>query len=204
MMNGINGVQMTGRMTIGLGKNMIGIMSGLVLLMIGLVTGLGLRTIGVLGLRTGPGTLRNGGIPLRPSQPQSSNGAASSGSNVPQDAAKNEPPQNVSAVTVDTSDQSAPRSSKTVRGTKPGLMTNLFVGACLLIGAWSSGVPPMPNQNVPNLKELPENDPIDFDDAWLGFTCRLDWSTSHGYCSTVVLVRIVVLNGSRRTIRRCL
>ena len=27
--------------------------------------GLGLRTIGVLGLRTGPGTLRNGGIPLR-------------------------------------------------------------------------------------------------------------------------------------------
>ena len=67
MMNGINGVQMTGRMTIGLGKNMIGIMSGLVLLMIGLVTGLGLRTIGVLGLRTGPGTLRNGGIPLRPS-----------------------------------------------------------------------------------------------------------------------------------------
>ena len=34
-------------------------------------------------------------------QPQSSNGAASSGSNVPQDTAKNEPPQNVSAVTVD-------------------------------------------------------------------------------------------------------
>eukprot|EP00439_Symbiodinium_sp_Y106_P029257 s5378_g3.t1 len=33
-------------------------------------------------------------------QPQSSNGAASSGSNVPQDTAKNEPPQNVSAVTV--------------------------------------------------------------------------------------------------------
>ena len=71
-------------------------------------------------------------------QPQSSNGAASSGSNVPQDAAKNEPPQNVSAVTVDSSDQSAPRVSKTVRETKPGLMTNLFVGACLLIGALSS------------------------------------------------------------------
>ena len=43
MMNGINGVQMTGRMMIGLGKNMIGIMSGLVLLMIRLVTGLGLK-----------------------------------------------------------------------------------------------------------------------------------------------------------------
>eukprot|EP00439_Symbiodinium_sp_Y106_P076106 s1708_g15.t1 len=42
-------------------------------------------------------------------QPQSSNGAASSGSNIPQDTAKNEPPQNVSAVTVDSSDQSAPR-----------------------------------------------------------------------------------------------
>eukprot|EP00439_Symbiodinium_sp_Y106_P044705 s6061_g5.t1 len=42
-------------------------------------------------------------------QPQSSNGATSSGSNVPQDTAKNEPPQNVSAVTVDSSDQSAPR-----------------------------------------------------------------------------------------------
>ena len=102
-------------------------------------------------------------------QPQSSNGAASSGSNVPQDTAKNEPPQNVSAVTVDSSDQSAPRVAKTVRGTKPGLMTNLFVGAFLLIGALSSGVPPMPNQNVPNLKELPENDSIDFDDSLIGF-----------------------------------
>eukprot|EP00439_Symbiodinium_sp_Y106_P026027 s4489_g3.t1 len=102
-------------------------------------------------------------------QPQSSNGAASSSSNVPQDTAKNEPPQNVSAVTVDSSDQSAPRVAKTVRGTKPGLMTNLFVGACLLIGALSSGVPPMPNQNVPNLKKLPENDPIDFDDSLIGF-----------------------------------
>ena len=27
----------------------------------------------------------------------------------------------------------------------------------------------MPNQNVPNLKELPENDPIDFDDSLIGF-----------------------------------
>ena len=48
-------------------------------------------------------------------QPKSSNGAASSCSNVPQDTAKNEPPQNVSAVTVDSSDQSAPRVAKTVR-----------------------------------------------------------------------------------------
>ena len=179
MMNGINGVQMTGRMTIGLGKNMIGIMSGLVLLMIGLVTGLGLRTIGVLGLRTGPGTLRKWWNPTE-AQPQSSNGAASSGSNVPQDAAKNEPPQNVSAVTVDTSDQSAPRSSKTVRGTKDGLMTNLFVGACLLIGALSSGVPPMPNQNEPHLKELPENDPIDFER-------QLDWVSHAGWTGRQVM-----------------
>ena len=73
-------------------------------------------------------------------QPQSSNGAA--------------PPQNVSAVTVDSSDQSAPRFAKTV------LMTNLFVGACLLIGALSSGVPPIPTQSVPNLTQMPENDAI--------------------------------------------
>ena len=51
-------------------------------------------------------------------QLQSSNGAASSGSNIPQDTAKNEPPQNVSAVTVDSSDQSAPRVAKTIRGNK--------------------------------------------------------------------------------------
>ena len=65
MMNGIIGVRMTGRMMTSLWKNRIGMVSGLVLSMIGPVTGLGLRTIGVLGLRTGPGTLRNGGIPLR-------------------------------------------------------------------------------------------------------------------------------------------
>ena len=65
MMNEIIGVRMTGRMMTGLWKNRIGMVSGLVLSMIGPVTGLGLRTIGVLGLRAGPGTLRNGGIPLR-------------------------------------------------------------------------------------------------------------------------------------------
>ena len=62
-----------------------------------------------------------------PEVQQSSNGAASSGANVPQDTAKNEPPPNVSAVTVEPSDQSAPGAAKTVRGAKPGLMTNLFV-----------------------------------------------------------------------------
>ena len=54
---------MTGRMMSGLRKNRIGMVSGLVLSTIGPVTGLGLRTI----VRTGPGTLRNGGIALRPS-----------------------------------------------------------------------------------------------------------------------------------------
>eukprot|EP00439_Symbiodinium_sp_Y106_P072288 s1838_g13.t1 len=34
---------------------------------------------------------------------------------------------------------------------------------------------------------------------WSSFTCKLDWSTSHGYCSTVELVRIVVRNGLLRT-----
>ena len=66
---------------------------------------------------------------------------------VPQDP-KSEPTPNVAAVTVDTQDQNAARSSRTVRGAKPGLATNLFVGACLLIGALSAGVPPVPSLNV--------------------------------------------------------
>eukprot|EP00439_Symbiodinium_sp_Y106_P029114 s1009_g3.t1 len=45
---------------------------------------------------------------------------------VPQDP-KSEPTPNVAAVTVDTQDQNAARSSRTVRGAKPGLATNLFV-----------------------------------------------------------------------------
>ena len=65
MMNGIIGVRMAGRMMTGLEKNRIGMVSGLVLSMTGPVTGRGLRTNGVLGLRTGPGTLRNGGVLLR-------------------------------------------------------------------------------------------------------------------------------------------
>ena len=72
--------------------------------------------------------------------------SASSGSqstaNVPQDPTKSEPSQNVAAVTVETRDQNAARPSRTVRGAKPGMMTNLFVGACLLIGALSAGVQP--------------------------------------------------------------
>ena len=69
----------------------------------------------------------------------SSNGAVSSGANVPQNAAKTLP--NVSAVTVEPSDQNLPRVARTVRGMKPGLRTSLFVGACLLIGVgefWSA------------------------------------------------------------------
>ena len=38
------------------------------------------------------------------------------------------------------------------------MMTNLFVGACLLIGALNAGVPPVPNLNVP------ENDRLSCDD----------------------------------------
>ena len=71
------------------------------------------------------------------------NASSSSGSqstaNVSQDPAKSEPSQNVAAVTVETQDQNAARTSRTVRSTKPGMMTNLFVGACLLIGALSAG-----------------------------------------------------------------
>ena len=48
-------------------------------------------------------------------------------------------------------------------------MTNLFVGACLLIGALSSGVPPLPTQSVPNLRKMPENDPTGFDDSLIEF-----------------------------------
>ena len=69
---------------------------------------------------------------------------------VPQDPTKSEPTPNVAAVTVDTQDQNAARSSRTVRGAKPGMATNLFVGACLLIGALSAGVPPVPSLNVPD------------------------------------------------------
>ena len=64
---------------------------------------------------------------------------------VPQDPTKSEPTPNVAAVTVDTQDQNAARPSRTVRGAKPGMMASLFVGACLLIGALSAGVPPVPS-----------------------------------------------------------
>ena len=74
--------------------------------------------------------------------------------NVPQDPAKSEPSQNVAAVTVEAQDQNAARPSRTVRGSKPGLMTNLFVGACMLIGALSAGVPPMPSRNVPETDSM--------------------------------------------------
>ena len=34
------------------------------------------------------------------------------------------------------------------------MMTNLFVGACLLIGALSAGVAPVPSLNVPETDRL--------------------------------------------------
>ena len=40
---------------------------------------------------------------------------------------------------------------------------NLFVGACLLIGALSAGVPPVPSRNVP------ENDQLGYDDRLVEF-----------------------------------
>ena len=40
------------------------------------------------------------------------------------------------------------------QGCKPGMMTNLFVGACMLIGALSAGVPPVTGRSDP------ENDPL--------------------------------------------
>ena len=130
------------------------------------------------------------------------NASASSGSqstaNVPQDPAKSEPSQNVAAVTVETQDQNAARPSRTVRGAKPGMMTNLFVGACLLIGALSAGVPPVPSRNV-YLRMI--NWVVTTD--WSSFTCKQDWWTSIGYCSTVELVRTVVRNGLLRTTLFC-
>ena len=80
-------------------------------------------------------------------------------------------------------------------------MTNLFVGACLLIGALSSGVPPMPTQSVPNLMQMPENDPTGFDDNLVEFHMQAGLVDKLGYCSALELVRIVVRN--RGVIRRC-
>ena len=53
--------------------------------------------------------------------------------------------------------------------TKPGVMTKLFVGECWLIGALSSGVPPMPTPSVLNLANLPESGPIGCDDSLVEF-----------------------------------
>ena len=73
----------------------------------------------------------------------------------------------------------------------------------MLIGALSSGVPPIPTQSVPNLTQMPENDAIGdsliefhmpaglVDKTWILFD-------SGG------LARIVVRNGLHRIIRCCL
>ena len=101
-------------------------------------------------------------------QPMANAASSSQGKgHVPQDTAKSEPPQNVAAVTVGTQGQNTAKSSRTVRGTKPGLMTNLFVGACLLIGALSGAVPPIPAERVL------QTDRLSCDDR-MSFTCRLD------------------------------
>ena len=125
--------------------------------------------------------------------------SASSGSqstaNVPQDLIKSEPPQNVAAVTAETQDQNAARPSRTVRGAKPGMMTNLFVGACLLIGASSAGVPPVPSLNVP------ENDRLGCDDKMVEFHTQAGLVDKSWILE---LVRIVVRNGLLRTTPFCL
>ena len=82
---------------------------------------------------------------------------------VPQDPTKSEPTPNVAAVTVDTQDQNAARSSRTVRGAKPGTATNLFVGACLLICV-SAGVP-----RVPSRLNVPDTDRLSCDDRMVEF-----------------------------------
>ena len=83
------------------------------------------RTIGVLGLRTGPGTLRNGGTPLRLSHRARM---------VPRAQVRmslRTPPRMNHHVTVDSSDQSAPRVAKTVRGTKLLLNPPYLPQSCL-------------------------------------------------------------------------
>eukprot|EP00439_Symbiodinium_sp_Y106_P064462 s3510_g10.t1 len=186
MLNGMvmNGMNMTG-VRIGLVLLMIGLVTGLGPKMTGVtgpMTGLGvLRTGGVL-----IGSLDDWSGDWSWSEDDWSywsddwswgsqdwwsaeqpNASASSGSqgtaNVPQDPTKSEPSQNVAAVTVETQDQNAARPSRTVRGAKPGMMTNLFVGACLLIGPLSAGVPPVPSRNVP------ENDQLGCDDRLVEF-----------------------------------
>eukprot|EP00439_Symbiodinium_sp_Y106_P052373 s2721_g7.t1 len=79
------------------------------------------------------------------------------------DASASSGSQSTANVPVENQDLNATRPSRTVRGAKPGMMTNLFVGACLLIGALSAGVPPVPSRNVP------ENDQLGCDDRLVGF-----------------------------------
>ena len=124
-----NGMVMHGWMTNGA-------MTGLVLLMTGLVIGLGPKMTGAIGAMTGLGVLRTGGA----EQPSASALSGTAGTaTVPQDSAKNEPSPSGAAVTVEAQDRNAPRSSRTVRNAKPGLMTNLFVGVRVLTGALSAG-----------------------------------------------------------------
>ena len=120
------------------GWMMNGVMNGLVLSMTGLVIGPGPKMTGATGPMTGLGVLTTtGGVP---SNRVLAHCQVQQALSMP---AKSESSQNVAAVTVEAQDQNAPRSSRTVRSAKPGMMTNLFVGACMLIGALSAGVPPV-------------------------------------------------------------
>ena len=125
--------------------------------MIGLVpsmTGLGPKMTGDTGPVTGLGVLRTGGVPSN---------RVLAHCQVQQDSAKSEPSPNVAAVTVEAQDRNAPRSSRTVRNAKPGTMTSLCVGACMLIGALSAGVTPVTGRNDP------EDDPVSCSDRLVEF-----------------------------------
>ena len=63
------------------------------------------------------------------------------------------------------------------------MMTNLFVGACLLIGALSAGVPPAPSLNVP------ETDRLSCDDSMSGRT--VEEVRSDGVQSSLVALHLM-------------
>ena len=125
---------------------MIGVMIGLVLLMIGQVTGRGPKMTGT-GPMTGLGGSQEWWSAEQPSA--SALPGLQSTANALQDSVRNEPSQDVAAVTVGSQEQNAARPSRTVRGFKPGLQTNMFVGACLLACTLSAGMPSVCSKNVP-------------------------------------------------------
>ena len=129
----------------GTRMNMTGVMIGLVLLMIGQVTGRGPKMTGT-GPMTGLGVLRIGGV-LNSRVLAHCQGLQST-THALQDSVRSEPSQDVAAVTVESQEQNAARSSRTVRGFKPGLQTNMSVGACLLACTLSAGMPSVSSKNA--------------------------------------------------------